>query len=774
VAGRRLKFVRLVAGACVIALTKTTLAWADDAADSQLQEIVVYAQKQETSLQKSPVAITAITDATLKQANIITPVDLNGQVPGLVITTSEGYDLSVSVRGIGFNVPQTDAAQPSVSYHEDGIYIDNPIALNSGFLDVDHVEVLRGPQGTVFGQNSIGGAINVISKQPSLDGLAGYVEASSGSFDLVHTSAAVNVPLSDIFAVRFAYDQNYQHGDATATAVPGGYDLGNQNNVHARLLALLKPSDELSFLTRVEYSQANQHEAEGKSIADPNPNAWQETSDWPGRFIYNQQLAAETVTFNFASASLKVLSSYQEVNQKGSVNQDGLDLALTNDAGEPHDVEYFLHNSKSLTNEFDLSSNPGGPLDWIVGGFYLKSRLTVAYDQYDVFAGEGVYPDDATPDLLGITVPDEAINNAINEGLLYFQSTGVEDRRSWSGYGQSTYHLSDSLRITAGLRYTHDHNSTLFSDYYGPPIFVQQTSTKLTYRVETDYDVTPENLLYVSVSTGFKPGGGNISNAPAVVPFQFEPETITAYELGSKNGFLDKKLTVNAAAFVYRDKDMQFQAEDLINYQGGVDNIPDVLVYGAEAEASALLPWDVRLDGNVTVEKGRVTAHFLALDNVAGNAANQTFINEYGMDAFYNVVYTGSPELNALRSTAYRDVYGNAPPSLPEVMATVNVSRTAQLSDSISLLSRVSAQYRSDYADTIFGKTPVYTAPSYVMTNLYFDFVYKPGSWDVALGINNVFDRVAVLSRFTNQYGGETTQQYFPPREFVLNFNYRF
>jgi iron complex outermembrane receptor protein len=357
---------------------------------------------------------------------------------------------------------------------------------------------------------------------------------------------------------------------------------------------------------------------------------------------------------------------------------------------------------------------------------------------------------------------------------LYFQNVGVEDRTSWSGYGQTTYHVTDALRLTAGLRYTHDHNTTLFADYYNPSIFVEQTATKVTYRLAADYDLTPVNLVYASVSTGFKPGGGNISDAPVVVPYQFQPETITAYELGSKNSFLDKRLNANFSAFFYRDKNMQFQAEDLINFQGGVDNIPHVNVYGLEGEVAALLPYGLRLDSNFTFEKGRITSHFNALDNDSGTAANQQFINLYGAQAFYSIIATGSPALNALRQGAYRDVYGNAPPSLPEWIATVNLSHTLPMGERSAFLSRVSVQYRSDYADTIFGKTPTYTAPSYVMTNLYFDYSYKPGSWDVSLAINNVADRAAVMSRFTNQFGGETTQQFFPPREFIASFHYQF
>jgi iron complex outermembrane receptor protein len=745
----------------------------------ELQPITVVAQKQNIDLQKAPVSITAMTGADLEQSNVVVPLDLNGQVPGLVITTSEGFNRSVSIRGIGFNVPQDDSAQPSVSYHEDGIYIAYPVALNSGFLDVDHVEVLRGPQGTVFGQNSIGGTINVISKQPTFDGVHGDAQIYVGSYDLVHTTAAVNLPFSQTFAIRIAYDQNYQHGYVNATAVPGGYELNNTNSAHGRIQALWQV-DDLSILLRAEYAQARQHETQGKNINDPDTNPWNESSDWPGRLLYNQQLAGATITYDFSAATLKALSSYQEVNQHGSVNEDGLSLDIQSAAGQPHDVEYFEHNSKSITEELDLSSKPGGPVDWIVGAFLLKSRLTVGYDQYNIFPGDPTYNGTPAPNLLNAypnfnaTTPLTTFLNQTLYTQLYFQNSGVEDRTSWSGYGQAAYHVADALRLTAGLRYTHDHNSTQFADYFGPSIFVEQTATKVTYRVAADYDLTPVNLLYASVSTGFKPGGGNISVAPLVVPYQFQPETITAYEIGSKNSFLDKKLNVNLSGYFYRDKNMQFQAEDLINYQGGVDNIPDVNVYGLEGEIAALLPYNLRFDTNFTWEKGRITSHFNALDNDAGNAANQQFINLYGANAFYSVVATGSPALNALRQGAYRDVYGNAPPSLPEWIASVNLSHTLPISESSSLLSRVAVQYRSDYADTIFGKTPTYTAPSYVMTNLYFDYAYKPGSWDVSLAINNLFDRAAVLSRFTNQYGGETTQQYFPPRMFIASFHYQF
>jgi len=236
---------------------------------------------------------------------------------------------------------------------------------------------------------------------------------------------------------------------------------------------------------------------------------------------------------------------------------------------------------------------------------------------------------------------------------------------------------------------------------------------------------------------------------------------------------LDKHLTANLSAYLYNDKNMQYQAEDLINFQGGVANVPKVQVYGLEGEVAALMPAGFRFDGNIAWEKGKITSHYLALDNDAGLAANATYLEACNFTCFDDI-FGGTPALNALRRAAYKDVYGNAPPSLPEWTITGALSNILALGDGSTVLSRFQLQYRSDYADTIFGKTLIYTAPSYTMANLYFDYTYKTTGFDASLAINNAFDRHESSSRFTNQFGGETTQVWAPPLEFVVTLHYQF
>ncbi|HEX4153241.1 MAG TPA: TonB-dependent receptor [Steroidobacteraceae bacterium] len=755
------------------------------AADSpdELESIVVVGQKENQSLQKAPEAITALSADTLKDNFIRAPEDLNSQVPSLVIGQTDGYNHVVSIRGIGLNSPQDDGSPASVSFHQNGIFIPDPISLATNFLDVDHIEVLRGPQGTVFGQNSVGGTVNVITVQPKLDGgYSGYTNLEFGSFDLKHVTAAVNLPVSSTLALRVAGDFIDQQGYATATEVPGtDFQLDNNHNYHVRVTALFQPSDAFSVTGTLDYAKTDQHEIESKNIYDPNPNPYQETSDWPGLFLYNQTLGSLIATYNFDNMVFKSLSGVEYTNQTGSNSESGLDIPLATALYGGENVQYWLHDIYSVTQEFDLSSKPGGPLDWVLGVFYLHSRTTDGYDQYLRNAQEPGSPNILNDEVESLVAPE------IAAGTLYFETSNAFRRQSGSGFGQGVYHITDALRATLGFRYTVDRNSSFLDNYFGDPnlgggfVHLHQSASKLTWKAGLDYQVTPENFLYGSVSTGFKPGGGNPGTAPAVVPADYKPETITAFELGSKNSVFDNRLVGNVAAFYYIDRDMQYHAEDLINFDGGVDNIPDVHIYGIEGELTALLPYHFRLSGNLTAEKGKIVTHTYTLDNIAGNAANSAFAAQYGYPAFLDAEFglnnpavpNGVQILSNLRAQGYRDVYGNSPPNLPEYTATVALSQTSTFGDGSSLLSRLQGNYRDHYSNTVFSN-PLYTTPSYVLMNLLFDYTFANTNFDVKLAINNIADRAEVSYRFTNQYGGETTQTWFPPREYIVGLNYRF
>src|ERR1700737_3624517 len=170
---------------------------ASDSSD-QLESIIVVGQKENIGIQRAPEAITALPAEVLKQNAVRNAEDLGGLVPSLIIGESDGYNFDLSIRGIGLNSPQDDGSPGSVSVHQKGIFMPNPVSLSLSFLDVDHIGGVRGPQGTVFGQNSVGGTLNIITVQPTFDQVKGYADAEFGSFDLIHVRTAVNLPLSKI------------------------------------------------------------------------------------------------------------------------------------------------------------------------------------------------------------------------------------------------------------------------------------------------------------------------------------------------------------------------------------------------------------------------------------------------------------------------------------------------------------------------------------------------------------------------------------------------
>ena len=388
----------------------------------QLESIVVVGQKENLGIEKAPEAISALRTDFLKENNIKNAEDLIGMVPSLVIGESDGYNFDLTIRGIGLNSPQDDGSPASVSLHQNGIFMPSSLSLSMSFLDVDHIEVLRGPQGTVFGQNSVGGTVNIITVQPTFDAVKGYTEAEFGSFDLVHVRAAVNLPLSSTFAVRLAGDFINQKGYVTATEVPGDFTLSDKHNYHLRATALFQPNDDFSVVSSLDYAKVVQHEPESKNILDPNPSPYYESSDWPGLYNIQQTIGTLIAAYDFNAMTLKSLSSVQYMNQGGSNSESGLDLALATTLYGGENDQYVLHTNYVVTQEFDLSSKPGGPFDWVVGAFYLHVRTSDAYAQY---LRNPQQP--GAPDTIGIPDPqaEAIVQPEILAGTLYFETANT-------------------------------------------------------------------------------------------------------------------------------------------------------------------------------------------------------------------------------------------------------------------------------------------------------------------------------------------------------------
>jgi iron complex outermembrane receptor protein len=731
----------------------------------QLKEVVVVADKQTINLQKAPESITAISASTLDVANIVSPDDLNGYVPGLTLSPNEGENRVAAIRGIGNEANQNGSAQPGVAYHVDGVYVASAYALSGDFLDVDRIDVLRGPQGTVFGQNSTGGTINVITRQPDLNGSSGFGDVGGGTHDLFRAEAALNLALSDTLAVRGAVLEVTHDGFAEATQVPGypaGYPLDDENTQVWRLGVLWQPAADFSLKLAADVTNMHENDPAQKNIFDPNPDPRKLTQDYPGTLQMSSQIYSATAAWALSGITVKDIASYQYVKDDHSFDRDRLTYALS----PVHDLNPVMNNNvRSYTEEINVSSNNGAALQWIAGAFYLHSSLQTCELETNTTIGAPV------PENCNTLEPDVSLND------IAFQTDSTTRRSSWSVFGQGSFAFGGRFRLIAGVRYTHDQDSGVVSDYYdafGPPTHDSLTSKGATEKISFEADLSADNMLYATWSTGLKPGGANLNQTPILAPLVFQPEHVISYEIGSKNRFLDNRVQLNLSAYYYFYNNLQLQEDDPVPFQGGVGNIDRSQIFGLEAESSIALPYQFKFDWNVALERGRVNSHQQLLDGYEGNLA-QLASAAQGFGSF-------SPQDIAARNTAAEDVYGKTIPKLPSVTAGVVLSKTATFGERYTLVSSLSAVYRGNFQARVFNEPGIDGVPSYAMFNLNFRYFTAGSPWQVELAIDNVTNEAGVAAKFIDAFStatdaggrGVITQQYIPPRQVIGSVRYRF
>jgi iron complex outermembrane receptor protein len=731
----------------------------------QLQEVLVIADKQQINLQRAPQSITALSASTLDVANIRSPDDLNGFVPGLTLAPNEGENRVASIRGIGNEANQNGSAQPAVAYHVDGVYVASPYALSGDFLDVDRIDVLRGPQGTVFGQNSTGGTINVITRQPDSSASSGYFNVSGGTYSLFRGEAALNVPISDTFAVRGAILEVTHGGFASATHVPGypgGYPLDNENTQAGRLAVLWNPVENFSLKLAADVTNMNENDPAQKSLFDPNPDPRELTQDYPGTLRMNSKIYSATAAWNIADITVKDIASYQHVTDDHTFNRD----RLTYELSPIHDLNPVMHNDvRSYTEEINVASNSSSSFQWIAGAFYLNTSLKTCELETNTTIDKPV-PQNCTT-----LEPDVSLND------IAFQTHSSSRRASWSVFGQGSYAFASRFRLIAGVRYTDDQDSGIVSNYYdafGPPTHDSMTSKGVTGKVSLEDELTSANMLYATWSTGLKPGGANLNQTPILAPLVFESEHVTAFEVGSKNRFLDNSIQLNLSAYYYLYHNLQLQEDDPVPFQGGVGNIDRSQIYGLEAESSIALPDALQIDWNLGLERGRVTSHQTLLDGYEGNLA-QLAAAAQGYGLF-------SPQDIAAREAAAVDVHGKTIPKLPAVTAGLVLSKTLQFAGEYRLVSSLAAVYRSNFQARVFNVPGIDSVPAYAMVNVNFRFFKSDLPWQVELALDNVTNKDGVAARFVDAFGtatdaggrGVVTNQYIPPRQVIASVRYKF
>jgi iron complex outermembrane recepter protein len=522
---------------------------APPSADSGLKEIIVTAQRHSENVQHAAVAITALSGSALRDEAKNSIAAAIQTAPSVVIQ-GNANGAQIYVRGVGSNA-DSQVGDSAVNLNVDGVYQQETEVPTSLMFDVDRIEVLRGPQGTLYGRNSTAGAINVITTDPSLDRLGGYATLQGGNYAGIHSEAAVNVPVSDTVAVRGAF----------ASERHDGY-LSNGNDdadiKAGRLKLLYKPSSDLRVVVAGDYMHSDGHDV-GTVVAPLSSHSpWD--SDKPQGYLridaWNVRAQADYTT---NVTDLTLLASHSFFSKDEASVLLGLPGAGDHRTGRQDSVE------------FRAASPAESAIKWVGGLYYyngMEWRQTVAEPvSYELEAA-------GDPEM---------------------RAAGTS---SWAAFANITVPVAEHVRATGGLRYTDDEKSAryFYSDASEGTIYSSKHWHSLTYKGEIEADLAQSSLLYAEISSGFK-AGGYVQQYPVVT---YNPEKITAFEIGSKNRFFDNKVQLNLSGFYYKYHDYQASYADIID--GGfvftTVNASSADIYGLEAETKFKLSSNDTLGAN--------------------------------------------------------------------------------------------------------------------------------------------------------------------------------
>ena len=543
--GRRRRSFEVRHALAAILVMAPAVAWADVAAaadaaaaappGAQLEELVVTAQKREEKLQDVPIAVTAVTAETMAHANVTTTLDLPTLVPGFVAQQRTGSFVPF-LRGVG-SVDPNPQNESIVSTYIDGVYILNLYAGLQALNNVERLEVLKGPQGTLFGRNSVGGVINIVTKTPSTT-TQGNFEAGYGNYD-THTARGYltgQIAPRLTADVAFAYQkQNRDWGKSIATG--NGYGSIDYFGLRGKLYLDL-PNTQVTFAA--DYGTTDADSSVAFSPIKPGQILPFGGGPFAGGFYDNNSRFPTFINVRQEGLSLKIeqdlgfarftsISSYRNTRSNRATNQ------LNGQAG----IESTF--SDDYTQEFQLVAPDDSKVKWIAGVFYLDH--TISPHSRTNFAIPPVNP------VTGISA------------RVYGYTT-----KSLAGYAQATFPVGFDTNLTAGVRYGTDEQGIFRTDYnstgtvlatYPSASFpdTDRTYKKWTYRAALDHKFTDDILGYVSYNRGYKAG---VWNALLPVPSTTEPEVLDALEVGLKTEALDRRLRVNVAAFAYDYKNIQF------------------------------------------------------------------------------------------------------------------------------------------------------------------------------------------------------------------------
>jgi outer membrane receptor protein involved in Fe transport len=744
----------LLAGAGVAQAQTAGDSGAAQADATQLSEVVVTAQRREQSAQDVGIALTVLSGENLQRQGVETVTDLQRITPSLQITPQFGTGQpTFTLRGIGFRDYATNNT-PTVGVYVDEVAYPFPVMTQGVLFDVDRLEVLRGPQGTLYGRNTTGGAINVISRRPTAEPSLGF-DVSFDNFGLIQAEGFVSGPVATGLGMRLsavteqggAWQENRETGeelgdlDRTAIRLVTDWDATDRLNVQLNLNAYRDQSDGLGlqlFRNSAFVGPAPAHTgrrstswgmspdfAQVTGLGDPRRRPFKDNEGWGGSL---------RVSYDLGRAELVYVGAHNSLDRKEYAD---FDAVTAGGAGV-----YFTSDISVQSHELRLASDGEGPLQYVVGAYLSDEELDEVYNSDFATTFGPIFqpifnPPPGTPFAVRTPYRQEADSQAV--------------------FGQLEYRVTPALNLIGGLRYESEARELsglgTFITYAPTLNFATATGTgfgertldtdEVTGKLAAEYTVSPDALLYASFSKGIKSGGFtayNTLNPRGIDPFQ--PETLYAYEVGFKADLLDRTLRLNGAAYFYDYRDQQIQSAifDPVSSAvvGKIVNAPESRIIGAELE----LLWRPTEQLTISQALGYAQGEFEEFRDLNAAAPPAT-IDRSGQEI-------GFPELTYSGEFAYAFDVG---PTYP-VRAAVNY--TSRDEETFPLLG-------ADYA-----------IDSYWLVNA--DLAVRPndGPVEVSLFVRNLFDEQYSLTRNTFLVGfGNDISAPGKVRTFGLRLTYR-
>ena len=585
-------------------------------------DVVVTARRRQERAQDVPIALSVVGEQQLETSGDFTLTQVQQLVPSLQVFGGNARNTNINIRGLGSNAITNDGLETGVGFYVDGVYYGRVGQSQFDLVDLDRIEVLRGPQGTLFGKNTTAGAINITTKAPSFTPEF-QGEASGGDHGYYQLRGSVSAPIvGDLVAFRLSLADTSR--DGFVTNIHTGHKDNDYRNFSARGQLLIQPSSDLSIRLIGDYSKQKQHAVLNSQVLAFS--TYDNGAAISNNFLDRAKRAGYTPVLADPFARLADADAPYQANQKSYGVSGEIDwkispaVALTSitayrwwDWYPLNDQDFTslpinptggtVNHQRQFSQELRLASTDGGRIDWVVGAYYFY-QIVNGYGSYSLgpAAANWNYP---TTDPV---VANAAVNGFQSDSLL------VPVTHSAAAFGQATWKITDALKLTGGLRYTHETKRGLFDQFTvaGPDLSTltaaQQTAaqkirdslypvTDYTARLSNDnvsglidlaYNLSKGALIYASYSRGGKSGGLSLGVLPAGISAAVKPEKVNAYEVGLKSQLFDRHLTLNLAGFWNDVSDYQTA---IVTFVGNttssiryIANIPSVRSRGIEGD----------------------------------------------------------------------------------------------------------------------------------------------------------------------------------------------